>query len=271
MSNLPSLSDWKPTREALHTYSRILGEIRRLLSKPHPLWWHVSLQVVSEGLSTGPLALGSGSAEISLNLESHEAVIHAANSQEERIPLGADLSGAELAEYCIAALKPGGEIEGLAGADFDDPSPRQSDPEAARRFHTALRGVQTAFVEAQARICGDCSPIQIWPHHFDLSFEWLATHAPTSDTDASSEEGRCQIGFGFSPGDNGHEEPYFYANPWPFDLTLTELPLPGSARWHVEGWKGSLLTYAEVQSAGENLLLDYLTAVYSAAAPRFGD
>jgi len=270
MSDFPSLADWKPTREALHVYCRILGGIRKRLSKSHPLWWHTSLQVVSKGLTTGPLALGGGLGEISLDLESHEAVISIEDSAEERIRLRPGLSGAELAEFCIAALTAHGEIEGLASADFVDMNPRQSDPEAAQRFFTALCSVQTVFEEAKTAICGECAPIQLWPHHFDLSFEWFAAHLLTSDTRSNSDEGRRQIGFGFSPGDEGHDQPYFYANPWPFDQTLTELPLPGSARWHVEGWNGTLITYAEVQSAGAGLLLDYLRAVHAAAVPRLG-
>ena len=270
MLDLPFLSDWKPTREALHAYSRVLGGIRRRLSTPHPLWWHASLQVVSEGLTTGPLALGGASAEITLDLESHEAIVRCADREDERIPLEAGLTAAALAERCVAALAPGGESEGLVAAHFDDATPRESDPEAARRFHTALRGVKTAFEEARDRICGDCSPIQLWPHHFDLSFEWFGPHLPASDTENSSGEGRSQIGFGFSPGDDGYEEPYFYANPWPFDPTLTELPLPGGARWHLEGWKGTLLPYAEVRSAAEGLLLDFISAVHDAAALRLG-
>lgn len=268
MSDLPSLADWKPTREALHAYCRVLGGIRKQLSQPHPLWWHASLQVVSEGLTTGPLALSGVAGEISLDLESHEAVISIEDSEEERIRLRPGLPGAELAAFCIAALTADGEIEGLASADFDDMIPRQSDPEAARHFFTALRSVQTVFEEAKTLICGDCSPIQLWPHHLDLSFEWFTADPSTSETGSSSEDGRHQIGFGFSPGDEGQDEPYFYANPWPFDQTLTELPLPGSARWHVEGWNGTLLTYAEVQSAGVGLLLDYLRAVHAAAAGR---
>lgn len=185
MTDLPSLSEWQPTREALHAYSRILGEIRKRLSEPHPLWWHVSLQVVSEGITTGPLDLGGGSAAITLDLESHEAVVRSANRDDERIPLETGLTSAALAEYCIAALTPGGENEGLAGADFDDTTPRESDPEAARRYHIALRGVQTAFEEARARICGDCSPIQLWPHHLDLSFEWFGAHLPPPTPTAS--------------------------------------------------------------------------------------
>lgn len=89
----------------------------------------------------------------------------------------------------MAALTADGEIEGLASADFEDRAPRHIDPEATRRFLTALRSVQTP------------------------------------GTRSSSDKGRRQIGFGFSPGDEGHEEPYFYANPWPLS------PLPRLSRF----------------------------------------
>ena len=45
----------------------------------------------------------------------------------------------------------------------------------------------------------------------------------------------------------GREPAYFYANPWPFDADkLVKQTLPGGARWHQEGWQGTMLPYADV-------------------------
>ena len=75
---------------------------------------------------------------------------------------------------------------------------------------------------------------------------------------------------GFSPGDSGHPEPYFYSNPWPFEKeVLLDKLLPEGARWFTEGWEGSLLEYSELvgDPRGEERLLSYARAVYELAAP----
>ena len=78
-----------------------------------------------------------------------------------------------------------------------------------------------------------------------------------------------QLNLGLSPGDAGHQEPYFYSNPWPFEKELLNKPLPAGARWFTDGWEGTIFPYAELagEANAEERLLDYARAVYQAAAP----
>jgi hypothetical protein len=72
--------------------------------------------------------------------------------------------------------------------------------------------------------------------------------------------------FGFYPG----EPIYFYANPWPFEAdNLVDRQLPGGARWHEEGWQGTMLPYADVAGdpEAEERLLSYFGEVYKVASP----
>src|SRR5262249_10593959 len=49
---------------------------------------------------------------------------------------------------------------------------------------------------------GDPSLVQLWPEHFDIAF------------DLGSEKDGKRAGFGVSPGDEDHDEPYLYVGPW---------------------------------------------------------
>src|SRR5215207_4816389 len=76
------------------------------------------------------------------------------------------------------------------------------------------------------------TPPQLWPEHFDVAVE-LGAEA----------EGR-RAGYGASPGDERHREPYLYVAPW------SARPAP-SALWNATGFPGAELSYAELLPAGD--------------------
>ncbi len=127
--------------------------------------------------------------------------------------------------------------------------------------------MQNTFEQARGDFAGETGPIQLWPHHFDLSFEWFGTRMEHYEEEGERVEAPAQIGFGFSTGDDSHSGAYFYANPWPFEEALLRSPLPGAASWHTEGWQGGLLPYSAVRRRGERELMAFLRAVYGAASP----
>jgi hypothetical protein len=92
--------------------------------------------------------------------------------------------------------------------------------------------------------------IRCWPHHFDL-----ATLIPLE----KNEEGDIlkSIGVGFSPGDEGIEEPYFYANIWPsvsYD-SLAAKPLE-IGKWNKHGWSGAVMSYSGFVESDQSELLE---------------
>ncbi len=268
---LPDLGDWTPTRDTLHAYSRIPGSLRAELTPRHPRWWHSSLRVVPRGLATGELSR-PGSAgpafETVLDLERHRLEIAAGGRETEVAPLDAGFTAAELGERALARLADLGLDLAPNRDRWSGESPRRYDRAVAGRYLAALRAVRAAFETARAGFTGPASPIQLWTHHFDLSFEWLGGRRVSYEEEGESREGTAQIGFGFSTGDEGHPEAYFYANPWPFEEAFAESPLPAGARWHLEGWKGALLPYATAGAAGAGRIVDFTRAVYALAAQR---
>lgn len=84
----------------------------------------------------------------------------------------------------------------------------------------------------------DASDLHIWPHHFDMA---TSLSLPIN-TDGESRS----IGVGFSPGDAGYPEPYWYVSPWPYPDTASLPELVGGGAWHIKGWVGEILQSSDL-------------------------
>ena len=75
----------------------------------------------------------------------------------------------------------------------------------------------------------DVSELHLWPEHFDVAFE-----------QGAEAEGR-RAGYGVSPGDADHAEPYLYVGPWGEP--------PSGPDWTATGFRGAELGYADLLAA----------------------
>ncbi len=75
------------------------------------------------------------------------------------------------------------------------------------------------------------TPPQLWPEHFDVAIEL--------GDDASGK----RAGYGASPGDAEHPEPYLYVGPW-------SAP-PDGPLWNATAFPGAELSYAELLTAAD--------------------
>jgi hypothetical protein len=93
---------------------------------------------------------------------------------------------------------------------------------------------------------GDPSLVQLWPEHFDLAIE------------LGSERAGQRANFGGSPGDDGHDEPYFYVGPWTAEIA--------GELWNATGFSGAELTYSELLAADDQrrAALDFMRERYRA-------
>ena len=261
---IPSMpDDWKGTRTTLHAWARAIGEVTRAHAPPQRNWWHLGLEPTGSTLRSRAIpAEGGVVVRLAIDLDEHSVTVRAGDDEHTRVEVSAG-SDREAIEPLFDAV---GDL-GLDVGEIDrsrllDGGGRY-DTAAAGVFRHALRKVSGLFAEHRESLEGDVGPILLWPHGFDLAFEWFGTRTVTDpETDV---EARAQLNLGWVPG----PDPYFFSNPWPFDPELTEHPLPHGAVWHTEGWKGTRLDHDLVSGsdAGGRRLLEYAAAVHRIATP----
>ncbi len=266
----PSLHGFAATRRTLQLYSRAVAAIPRAYAEPHPQWWHVSLTVQADGLVTDTIVLpGGDKIALKLDMKQHNILLFTETEVLRTWDMTDGLPSTTLGDQIIAAV----EALGLTGGDygrekFEDDGPRTYDSATAARFLTALTNANRIFNAHRATLSGQVSPVQLWPHGFDLAFEWFGTRMQTSEEQGLVQEHPAQLNLGFYPEDT--ENAYFYSNPWPFESdSLLDKPLPAGAGWHTEGWQGSVLPYAELadDADAETRLREFARAVYELASP----
>ena len=233
------------TRDALHAWSRVMGDWLKSARVKRKHWWHASLRPSLSGLTTGVVHAGADF-EIELDFCASQLRVRTL-SGDHAVALDGQ-SAASVASYLDkklaalgvdAALAPGDKNRG--DADF----PRYS-PTHAVDLQRSLAWVAAALERFRAGIREETSPIQVWPHHFDLSMIWLPGHKIPGQDPADEEYADKQMNFGFVFGDEAIGEPYFYVTAYPLPGNLPQLELPAGATWKSEGFNGAVLLYKDL-------------------------
>lgn len=260
-------TDWEPTRATLHAYAHAVSMLPRVHAQVHPKWWHISLKVRPNGLTTESFPLpGGGTAFAFMDLRNHEIVLETSHGESRTFSMTQGLTATEMGGALIKAASEFGLEGDYAREKFESDNVREYHPADATTFLVALVAADRALTTHRDRIGGEVGPVQLWPHGFDLAFEWFGTKTVSHEENGEMIEQSSQINFGFYPAGDA----YFYSSPWPFDReSLLAVELPPGARWNTDGWEGSVLEYAEVtdQPDGVEQFLEYVAAVHDAAAP----
>jgi len=249
----------------------VVGGIRRALAPPQPHWWHISLLPRPAGPATGWLPLPDGLAvEFALDLQRGVLAVDASDGRAWALPLDgrppADVAAAVLAllaDLGADVLRDADELGAGEGTDAFDLAAAGAWWQATRR----IAGTLTAFA---AELPGRTSPVQLWPHHFDLALSWFSGRLVPGVDPADLEQAEEQMTFGFSTGDEGLPEPYLYVTAYPWPETLPEAPLPAPGGWHAGAWQGALVRYADLVGADDPMrrLLGVLRAAHEAGEAR---
>lgn len=266
MTQFPTLNGFGPTRRTLQLYARALSALARAHAPAHPQWWHISLKVTPTGLVTDNIPCGGGGL-LAGRMDFHRArlILESSDGRVWDIPMDSGLSGSEMGERVLAAAGEAGVVGSVDRARFASDEPGIYDPDAVRRFFTALVLSDRAFKRHGARLGKDTGPVRLWPHGFDLSMEWFGTRVERYNEGGKTVELPAQLNLGFYPGEDDNTS-YFYSNSWPFDADrLLGIALPEGAAWHTEGWQGTILPYTTARD--EDHVLAYAGAVYDIAAP----
>jgi len=241
------------TRESLHAYARVLGAWLSHCRPRRKHWWHASLRPTLNGLGTGVV---HGPLDFELELDLAASVLHVRTSPadgtgglfaialhgQSAAELAADIATFLRARGLPGALVPEPGGDAASGAPHPDYS-----RERAGAMASALGTVSAAMSVLRAGIPEETSPIQLWPHHFDLSMLWLPGAKIPGEDPADEERSDTQMNFGFAFGDATVPEPYVYVTAYPSPDALAETPLPPGAAWLSEGFTGAVLPWARLR------------------------
>ncbi len=246
------------TREAVHAYARVAGAWAKAKRRKRKHWWHASLRPSLYGLTTGVI-YGPTDFEIEMDLASSRLHVRTCSSTwSERLH---GQSSADVAATIGTALDAAGANEGPApDLEFvnDDTYPDCS-ADQANAMHRVIGSVAAALEDFRATIREEKSPIQVWPHHFDVSMIWLPGGKVAGQDRANEEYADKQMNFGFAFGDASIPEPYFYVTAYPLPDELPNVTLPAGTTWHSEGFNGAVLLYRDlVTMADPNAYLQEL-------------
>jgi hypothetical protein len=142
------------------------------------------------------------------------------------------------------------------------------DIEAIDHFRQVINWVDAAFKTFKGGLREETSPVQIFPHHMDVSMNWFSGRLVPGVDPADEESADEQMNFGFVTGDGAIPDAYFYVTAYPAPANWMDLALPEGAYWHTEGWTGAVLPYAAVVAVAHpfELLLDYLRGLQAHGA-----
>jgi hypothetical protein len=231
----PDLSGWEPTRDTLSWYAKAVGSIPRVLLEAHPKWWHISLKINPRGLITDPIPRAQTEGEtVSLLMDLKDQVLRILDPRGtgRTFSLSEGLPAIDFGEKLITELAEMG-IEGAFDVSrFNNDKLRTYHEAHASAYLDAVTKIAEIQQSQKSEIRGKSGPVQLWPHHFDMAFEWYGTKQVTFVEQGYTQSYPSQINFGFSPGDESHPEPYFFSNPWPFHGSLISHPLPSGALAH---------------------------------------
>lgn len=248
--------EFSTTRDALHAYTGILGGWMSTCRQRRKHWWHASLRPSLTGVTTGVIYTGSTPFEIELNLRESALLVCTATGEPLRIELRgqpAAESAAAVREFLVTA---GLSEQQANAADTANKLDRESEfpnysTEQANKLARALSAVTASLVSFRAGIREEASPIGIWPHHFDLAMLWLPGDKVIGQDPNNEEYADKQMNFGFTFGDDGIPEPYFYITAYPLPEAFAALELPPGTEWQSEGFTGAVLTYRRLLDASD--------------------
>jgi hypothetical protein len=263
------------TRDAVHVYTQVIGDWRTSCLAHRKHWWQITVYPSLRGLTTGMIHAGIDF-ELELDLQQDRLLGQVAGGDTLSEPLGGR-SGRDLAGVVASFLTDHGIDPELIPEDkkreSHDVTAAGYSVDTAASLGTTVRSVSAAMAAFRAPIAEETSPIQVWPHHFDLAMLWLPGEKIPGQDPADEEVSDKQMNFGFTFGDAGIAEPYFYITAYPLPDALPGLALPDGSIWQSEGFSGAVLLYQRLlkEENPPEYLVNLWNALLSAGRPHLLD
>ncbi len=254
--------EFDPTRDALHAYSRILGDYLKALRPKRKHWWHISLRPSLRGVSTGVVRTEGLDFELELDLCASRLLARTADGADWQVELHGQPAAEPAARLRAFLLDAGLDESGLPSVDYPLESFADYDPGQALDIGKVLAAGTAVLANLRAGIREETSPIGFWPHHFDLAMLYLPGGLIEDQDPADEENADPQMNFGFAFGDDLVPEPYFYATAYPTPSGFPQSPLADGVEWHSNGFQGMVWRYTRLRRnphPGQALLTQWRT------------
>jgi hypothetical protein len=259
------------TLSGLHAFAKLLGAYCSACAPRRKHWWHISLKPVVAGFTTGPLQSNGQLFELVLDFHSLRIGLRIAGEDAHEFSFQGESARSLKGKLSTVLTRHGITIE-LDQAKID-----AVNYEIDRGFASRLGRVygQLALCLARLRsvLPAETSPIQLWPHHFDLAMLVLTGRKIPGQDPENEEYSDEQLNFGFVPGDEGISEPYFFITLYTQAGRLAGVPLPDEAYFHTEGWSGIVMPYDSFRKnpQADSMLLNLWQSAWKAAEKEIGN
>lgn len=140
-----------------------------------------------------------------MDLVEHVVQLEADDSRTAVASLKANLTGAEFGNQIVRHLNDMGITGEFETHRFQSSAARYYETEHAERFFSVISRTDAIVKKHRHGLTGSVGPVQLWPHGFDLAFEWFGTRRETLLEDGELREFSSQLNLGFSPGSSNRE------------------------------------------------------------------
>jgi hypothetical protein len=246
----------------LHAYARVLGNCLKAARAKRKHWWHASLRPSLRGLTTG-IVHADIDFEMELDFRSSHFHIRTASGESHSELLRGqpvyqlvDVIG----DFLLATgIKKDAADHLNLNVENSQPFDAYSE-EQANLIGRIFSDVAATMASFRAGVREETSPIQVWPHHFDMSMLWLPGEKIEGQDPGNEEYSDKQMNFGFVLGDDSIAEPYFYITAYPLPDALPHTSLPGGSIWQTTPFPGAVLLYESLAAMSNPT--DYLLELW---------
>lgn len=250
------------TRNTIQLYAQLLSVLKGKFVTHQKNWEEFSLKVYAKGFTTTPIPIetenGIEALDLNLNFVEHKLKIFFKDNRDE-IDLNQKNISAftkalliKLSDYGIKSF----EVE----EKFFGKDELVYDKNEVTKLWDLFRQVYFILLEFRGSTLFETSNINFWAHHFDIAMLVFSGGLIDGQDPQNWDYSHEQMNFGFSSGDDGVGEPYFYITAYPFDEKLFALELPKYARWQKEGWKGAVIELSKI-AGDENFSDEFLSLI----------
>ena len=261
---LPNIDykEFSKTRNTIQLYAQLLSAVKGKYYPHQKNWEEFSLKTYAKGFTTGPIPVetenGFEALDLNLNLVEHKLKLFFGSSRDE-----IDLKQNNIKSFTTEFLE---KIRSYGITDFEPEEKFFSeenltyDKSEVKKLWDVFRQIYFLLLKLRGSTLFETSNINFWVHHFDMALLVFSGKLIEGQDPQNWDYSREQMNFGFSSGDNGVGQPYFYITAYPFDENIFEIELPVFARWQNEGWKGVVVEYDQLHnySGTENDLISLM-------------